>query len=304
MQERSFILKQIPMEARRWKTTELHLGWLPSGERELCLLRSADACALVLAQLNDANTESKAGGQNSELNGVQIPLRKEQYDTFWPETAEHRLQLLRQQGRLGKFRCTIDRFQGDLAGLDIVRVAGPHMLSHRVQLNLDCLGIEIGYDSRFDWPNLAGGSINPELTIGINENRFAGAIGALPYVRNGNDLKILLCTTQRRERWIFPKGQVKAGLAWKDVALMEAAEEAGLIGEITGEPILCSYNKSSGPVDMILFPMEVKSMLKVWQESETRERSQFLPAELADRNDIENLAPGLLMIERIANTWK
>lgn len=285
MKERLFLLKKQPVEALRWKSSALRYGWLPGGGREL-----------VLREQDDRRTLSVALADQPEVF-QDIRLEKGDFEALWPETGNQRLRFVRRQGKIGRWALTIDSFQDNLAGLDLVRVSVPPQEIGRPTLGWDWLGVEVSYDSRFTWTALASGRVTADLAFELAENRFTGAVGAVPYIRSSDGLKIVLVTTQRKDRWIFPKGQLKNGLTHKDIALMEAAEEAGLIGEISGDPILCSYSKTLGAVDLILYPMEVKSMLKLWQENEIRERAQFSFDELLTRPDSEGLLPGLRMIE-------
>lgn len=287
MNERLFLVKKLPQEIQRWKGSEVRCGWIPAGERQMALREQDDRRHLTLT----------LGGRSQPH---EIRLDKADFEALWPETGAQRLRFFRRQGKAGGWNLTIDSFMDTLEGLDLVRLSAVGQEPGRPPVGLTWLGVEVSYDNRFTWTSLASGSVTPDLASDLAENRFSGAVGAVPYVRSADGLKVVLVTTQKKDRWIFPKGQLKAGLSHKDVALMEAAEEAGLIGEISGDPILCSYTKTLGAVDLILYPMEVKSMLRIWQENDTRERAQFSFGDLLARPDTEGLLPGLKMIESMA----
>jgi 8-oxo-dGTP pyrophosphatase MutT (NUDIX family) len=56
--------------------------------------------------------------------------------------------------------------------------------------------------------------------------------GALPFFYKKHELCVVLITSSTGSRWIVPKGQIEPRLSRQDVAQMEAAEEAGVVGAI------------------------------------------------------------------------
>jgi 8-oxo-dGTP pyrophosphatase MutT (NUDIX family) len=62
-------------------------------------------------------------------------------------------------------------------------------------------------------------------------------IAALPVVETAEGPLVLLITTRGRGRWTIPKGWPKPGVADADLAAQEAAEEAGVEGEIDPRPM-------------------------------------------------------------------
>ena len=68
--------------------------------------------------------------------------------------------------------------------------------------------------------------------------------GALPFVRIGREIEVLLITSRRRQRWIMPKGWPEKQLSLADQAAREALEEAGAVGPVHRQPIgSYSYTK-------------------------------------------------------------
>lgn len=61
--------------------------------------------------------------------------------------------------------------------------------------------------------------------------------GAIPYTVVQGQVVFLLVTSRRTGRWIFPKGDPMEGLAPFEAAAQEAAEEAGVEGEVDRHPI-------------------------------------------------------------------
>jgi Predicted NTP pyrophosphohydrolase len=115
--------------------------------------------------------------------------------------------------------------------------------------------------------------------------------GALPYAIVEGRLAILLITSRRTGRWIFPKGAIEDGLTPWESAAKEAREEAGVIGEVSTTPI-GSYRAGAGAmgsvlVDVDIYPLRVEQQLDDWKEKGQRLRHWTVLSEakrlLADR---------------------
>lgn len=100
--------------------------------------------------------------------------------------------------------------------------------------------------------------------------------GALPYTIIDGRVAVLLITSRRTGKWIFPKGAVEPNMTAWDSAAKEALEEAGVVGTIETEP-LGSYLAGSGsqtsmPVEIDLYPLRVTGQLDDWKEKGQRLR--------------------------------
>jgi 8-oxo-dGTP pyrophosphatase MutT (NUDIX family) len=70
-----------------------------------------------------------------------------------------------------------------------------------------------------------------------NVDRFA-QVAALPVmVAADGTTRVLLLTSRETKRWIIPKGWPMKGHKPWEAAAQEALEEAGLVGQISKEPI-------------------------------------------------------------------
>lgn len=101
-------------------------------------------------------------------------------------------------------------------------------------------------------------------------------VGALPYAVVDGRLSILLITSRRSGRWIFPKGAIEPDLSASDSAALEALEEAGVVGQIEDVPI-GSYRTGtdrdgSALVDVDIYPLLVETQLDEWKERGQRLR--------------------------------
>ena len=98
-------------------------------------------------------------------------------------------------------------------------------------------------------------------------------LGILPYIKKKKDMEIYLVTSRQKGEWILPKGQEEKELGKRQVALLEAYEEAGLLGKIKSNSYVdLSVYRRGRKVTMRIFPMKVTKILKQWPESHERKR--------------------------------
>ena len=101
-------------------------------------------------------------------------------------------------------------------------------------------------------------------------------VGALPYAVLDGRVSVLLITSRRSGRWIFPKGAIEPDLSASESAALEALEEAGVVGQIENTPIgsyrTGSDNDGSALVDVDIYPMLVETQLDDWKERGQRLR--------------------------------
>lgn len=104
------------------------------------------------------------------------------------------------------------------------------------------------------------------------ENELAQAC-AVPFWYRQQRVEFCLITSLNRRRWVFPKGIVEPHQTIETATLAEAYEEAGLAGEIIGEP-LGSYAdfKWNRPLRVHGQLMRVAAELVHWPEDTQRQR--------------------------------
>jgi 8-oxo-dGTP pyrophosphatase MutT (NUDIX family) len=116
--------------------------------------------------------------------------------------------------------------------------------------------------------------MKPAKAVGIQ-------YGALPFRLAGREVRILLITSRGTKRWVIPKGWPMNGLKPQEAASTEAAEEAGIIGEIEDQPLgSYRYDKrlkddQTISVQVIVFPMRVHYQAEDWKEQGQRELTWF-----------------------------
>ena len=98
----------------------------------------------------------------------------------------------------------------------------------------------------------------------------------IPYRRLGESVEVLLITSRRGRRWIFPKGVVERGESGATSAEREAFEEAGVRGSVDPSRLgSYRYEKWGGTCTVDVFPLLVEEVLDVWPESGSRRRQWF-----------------------------
>ena len=104
---------------------------------------------------------------------------------------------------------------------------------------------------------------------------------ALPFRIEARQVRILLITSRGTRRWVIPKGWPMNGLKPQEAAAVEAAEEAGIIGEVDDRP-LGSYRyekrlkgERSTAVQVIVFPFRVQAEVEDWKEQHQRQSRWF-----------------------------
>lgn len=97
--------------------------------------------------------------------------------------------------------------------------------------------------------------------------------GTVPYRWNDGRVEFCLVTSSRTGRWGLPKGNVEVGDDERATALQETWEEAGLRGELEGEPLgRYEYRKRGRSLSVLVYLMRVTAVLETWPEQNVRRR--------------------------------
>ena len=134
--------------------------------------------------------------------------------------------------------------------------------------------------------------------------------GVLPYRIGAAGLaEVMLLTSRGVGRWVIPKGWPMVGRKPREVALIEARQEAGIRGIIGRRPIgAFSYTKTMDRgedrlCDCIVFLMLVTHEAPTWREQAQRTRAWFPRDEAAERVEEGGLSlmiRGLLQVPELA----
>ena len=114
--------------------------------------------------------------------------------------------------------------------------------------------------------------------------------GVIPYRMRGDEIEVLLITSQGRRRWVIPKGWIEPFMTSAESAVREAWEEAGISGTISAAAVgWYTYRKWGRLCRVEVFLLAVDTMLDDWPEAESRDRQWLSVAEAAARIDEERL---------------
>jgi 8-oxo-dGTP pyrophosphatase MutT (NUDIX family) len=87
------------------------------------------------------------------------------------------------------------------------------------------------------------------------------------------DGRVCLVSSRGGKRWVTPKGNIAPGRSAGEVALMEAWEEAGLVGVLQREPVgSYVYEKDGTVCHVLVFLLRVTKQVDVYPEAAARRR--------------------------------
>jgi 8-oxo-dGTP pyrophosphatase MutT (NUDIX family) len=108
--------------------------------------------------------------------------------------------------------------------------------------------------------------------------------------------RVCMVTSSSRRRWVLPKGLIDPGHTPGEAALVEAWEEAGLLGTLDPEPLgSYVYEKLGRECHVLVYRMTVTEVRDAWPEKGMRERVWLAPRDVLERVE----EPGLRDILRL-----
>jgi len=122
-------------------------------------------------------------------------------------------------------------------------------------------------------------------------------VAAYCYLGKGSDHKVVLISSTTG-RWIIPKGQTEKKHHKRAVALMEAWEEAGIMGKVTGKSRSFIIDRG-GKAKWVIFPVKVKALEDDWPERKLRKRCMVSPKEAVKRIDNADLGTTVAALAKI-----
>ncbi len=105
--------------------------------------------------------------------------------------------------------------------------------------------------------------------------------GALAFRPDG---RLCLVTSRRGKHWVIPKGCVEEGKSQEEIVLLEAWEEAGLLGLLQPEPLgSYTYRKHGRWHRVVLYLLHVIQAEDDYPERHRRQRCWLRPAKASLR---------------------
>ncbi|MEI6825717.1 MAG: hypothetical protein WCK54_09010 [Desulfuromonadales bacterium] len=257
--ERKFLVRHLP--AHMPEGTRILQGYLACDEQmEVRIRQYGGTCFLTVKE-----------GAGLRRRETEIEISSEQFHALWPSTEGRRLEKVRSLVEHGAYRVEVDRYTGELEPLLVAEVEFSSLEESKTFTRPGYFGREVTGEESYK---------NRALAIhGIPDGAaLTYQIGALPYLFREGRLHIVIVTNSAQSRWIIPKGQPEADMPRQDVAVMEALEEAGVIGSCV--PGLRSSCHRKGEKTLTIYPLKVTTVLKKWPEMEWRKRA-VLPVDKA-----------------------
>ena len=249
--ERKFLVKSLPADLKGG--TPILQGYLAHDEHMEVRIRQHG--------MKHVLTVKEGFGLKRRETEIEISLR--QFQALWPSTEGRRLEKVRSLVQHGQFRVEVDRYLGQLEPLIVAEVEFSSVEESERFEKPDYLGEEVTDVEAYK---------NLSLAIhGIPEGPALDyQIGALPFLVRRGQLHLVIVTNSAQTRWILPKGQPEPDMSRQDVAVMEAMEEAGVIGScLPGLRVLCHRKDEK---TLYIYPLKVTTVLKKWPEMDWRKR--------------------------------
>lgn len=268
--KRKFLLHRLPTDREIPRGDYIRKGYiLRRGAEEVRIRRMGRKHFLTI----------KSKG-NPLGNRFETRLKKGQFEALWPSTRGNRLEKRRVTLFQGDVELRLDIFGGLLEGLITAEAVFPSPAEAGRFIRPSYFGVELTFDSRFKDSSLAEMSREEfqRILTQLTREEYP-LIGALPYMEKKGRYHLVMVTTRTHGHWIFPKGQPMTGREAREVALIEALEEAGIRGEASENPLIIPYEKNGQTQTLALYPLEATKISKEWDESCARKRKLLTPEE-------------------------
>lgn len=248
--ERRFLLKGMFPMGRFSGEREIEMGFLSTrGSREVALVKEGGRRWISVREGRSRQTS-------------EISMGAAEFQALWSLTEGMRLRKTRRHGTINGLKVVVDVYAGVLAPLRIGIVALPAREA-LPEGSGNFFGREVDVVGEYAESRLAVHGLPPALDGSIQA-------GALPFLFKDGILHVVLVTSSSGQKWLVPKGRLERGMAMEDVALMEAAEEGGVVGVLdSGGAEGCILE--DGRI-LQLFPLRVSTLLPVWPERLNRRR--------------------------------
>jgi len=273
--ERKFFFDSNQPLGKPTRSQALEQGYLPgTGEWEIRLRRSG----------TDHRYTMKTG-TGLDRGEWEIRVSPEDFETLWSRTQGQRIVKVREKYTWKGHTVEVDRYAAGLEGLTVAEVEFSGLDAARSFTLPKAFGPELTYDPRFKNRALAGETSSVPRVM-PTARAEGWSFGVLPFRKGPKGWEMVIVSTRRQDRWIFPKGQPEPGLTPEKVALAEAREEAGISGRPAGHPIVLPYVRETGTTNLLLFPVLVTGLADRWLELGQRDRKVVTLPEAGAHGDL------------------
>jgi CYTH domain-containing protein len=252
---RKFLLSALPKQLGKSRGVEIEQGYIVRERgQELRVRREGRGYYL-----------SARDRRGRSVTGQEIRITKGQFEKLWPFTVGQRIARIRHMLKLGRLRMKVDEFTGEHAPLRLAEVFLPDAMASRSFKKPEFLGDEVTRRDEYQTAEMA--------IHGIPEPSGMCQLGIVPYTYIDRRLHLLMITSSSGNRWIFPKGRQEPDMTPHEVAMMEAVEEAGVLGTLR-QDLRTRCQMADGRY-LQLYAMKISKLLKSWPEENIRRRRLF-----------------------------
>lgn len=251
--ERRFLLRDLPQGVAAETKEVLHLGCLSAGgNREVFVGRRGRERFLLERE-----------GRLRLRRESEVPLGARGFEELWRLTEGSQIRKTTRAACVKGLDFRIETVERGGEGISIATVGFPGQAAAASFVPPVFFGVEITGLEEFSDAHLALHGL-PSVRNGRAQ------AGALPFLFKNGILHVVLVTSSSGQRWIVPKGGLEKGMTRQEVALMEAAEEAGVIGTI--EQGIKTQCRMDDRRVLYLYPLRVTTLLPHWPERALRRR--------------------------------
>ncbi|WP_419661134.1 adenylate cyclase [Desulfosarcina variabilis str. Montpellier] len=138
--ERKFLVKHLPDAIDSYPHTTIRQGYLIATDTgiELRVRQKAGRCFQTIKM-----------GEGLSRTEIEIDLSQDQFDCLWPHTSGCRVSKIRYKVLVGEYTAELDRFDGDLAGLEMVEVEFSSVEASQQFAPPEWFGAEVTEDKRY-----------------------------------------------------------------------------------------------------------------------------------------------------------
>jgi CYTH domain-containing protein len=144
--ERKFLVDRLPDNPADYPHSTIRQGYVIATDTGL---------ELRIRQKGRRFFQTIKAGEGLSRTEIEISLSQEQFDELWPHTAGRRVTKTRYQVPVGDHVAELDRFDGELTGLELVEVEFPSVEASSLFEPPDWFGAEVTEDKRYTNKRLA-----------------------------------------------------------------------------------------------------------------------------------------------------
>lgn len=253
---------------------------------------------VILERIGDRCAQQIHCHESTSWSSHDVVITDDQFLKLWQFIRFPGLRMERYHGQTEGIPFWLDDFKERLNGLRIATFHFPDSFAAYQWQPPSTIGPEITYDQRFETIHLIKSPPLPEsLPVRADSQKKNLVIGVIPYFVIHGAVEIVTVKTRTQAHTIFPKGQPEPQLTAKEVARLEAIEEAGIEGEFRGHPLLLPF-KEIAPQNWLLFPMEVTNILSEWKEKGIRNRMLVRLSDALHHPQYHRIEPALEFLMR------